>query len=60
MPEKFISNQTLLDSFSSIIRDKNYDSLHVIADFDRTLTYNFVDGVERPSFISVLRSENIL
>jgi len=36
------------------------DSLHVVADFDRTLTQSFVNGKETPSLISVLRSEGIL
>lgn len=32
----------------------------MITDFDRTLTTHRVDGEERPSLISVLRSQNIL
>lgn len=36
------------------------DSLHVLADFDRTLTKNFVDWEEKPSLVSVLRREWIL
>ena len=31
--------------------------MHILADFDRTLTKNFVDGEKRPSIVSVLRSE---
>ena len=53
----------LLDAFELLeqaIIDGGPKNLHVIADFDRTLTKNFIDGVERPSLISVLRSENIL
>ena len=34
--------------------------LHVLADFDRTLTYSFVKGEEVPSMISILRKENYL
>jgi len=37
-----------------------YDNLHILADFDRTLTKNFVDGEEKPSLVSVLRREWIL
>lgn len=36
------------------------DRIHVLADFDRTLTKNFVAGEEKPSLISVLRKEKIL
>lgn len=35
-------------------------NLHVLADFDRTLTKNFVDGEEKPSLVSVLRKKWIL
>lgn len=34
--------------------------LHILADFDRTLTKNFVKWKEKPSLVSVLRSEWIL
>ena len=37
-----------------------HSNLHVLADFDRTLTKNFVGGKEKPSLVSVLRSEGIL
>ncbi len=57
-------SQTILsDDFESLkqsILEGWVKNIHVIADFDRTLTKNFVNGVERPSLISVLRSENIL
>ena len=36
------------------------ENLHILADFDRTLTKAFLDGKSRPSLISVLRSEWIL
>lgn len=35
-------------------------NFHVVADFDRTLTKAFVNGVALPSIISVLRNENYL
>ncbi|MFA5173701.1 MAG: hypothetical protein WC438_00805 [Candidatus Pacearchaeota archaeon] len=36
------------------------DKLHVISDFDRTLTKAFVNGEKFPSIISILRAENYL
>lgn len=38
-----------------------FDNLHIISDFDRTLTHAFIDGGEQvPSLISVLRDEDCL
>lgn len=37
-----------------------HDKIHILADFDRTLTKNFVGGQEKPSLVSVLRHEWIL
>lgn len=37
-----------------------HDKIHVLADFDRTLTKNFFDWEEKPSLVSVLRREWIL
>lgn len=39
------------------IQDQWIDKLHILADFDRTLTKHFVDWEKRPSIVSVLRSE---
>ena len=39
---------------------KGYGNLHVISDFDRTLTYGFIDGKKTPSIISILRDGNYL
>jgi len=36
------------------------EKMHILTDFDRTLTKAFVDWKSRPSLISVLRSEKIL
>ncbi|MCX6781737.1 MAG: haloacid dehalogenase-like hydrolase [Candidatus Magasanikbacteria bacterium] len=44
---------------SSII-SAGKEKLHVLADFDRTLTRAFVDGNKIPSLISLLRSNNCL
>ena len=38
-----------------------FDNLHIISDFDRTLTHAFIEGGEQvPSLISVLRDEDYL
>lgn len=37
-----------------------YENIHILSDFDRTLTYHLVDGKKRPSIVSVLRSEGYL
>lgn len=42
------------------IRRGGPDRLHVLADFDRTLTYNTVDGERKPSLIAILRREKYL
>lgn len=42
------------------IRSDGKDDLHVLADFDRTLTYGSIDGVKTPSIISLLRDGNHL
>ncbi len=42
------------------IKDDGMDKLHVIADFDRTLTKTFVNGKKIPSLISILRDHNYL
>ncbi|MDO8141470.1 MAG: hypothetical protein Q6358_08230 [Candidatus Brocadiales bacterium] len=43
----------------SFFRDGS-SNIHVLADFDRTLTYAFVDGEKIPSIISVLRDGTYL
>lgn len=43
--------QTILDAF----RRDGASSLHVLSDFDRTLTYGAVGGIKTPSLISLLR-----
>lgn len=48
--------QDIIEQIQSQWRDK----VHVLSDFDRTLTKCYVDGVKVSSIISLLRSENIL
>ncbi len=42
------------------IKKDGPEKLHILADFDRTLTKAFVNGKKIPSLISVLRDENYL
>lgn len=47
---------TLQESWSEVFQDGT-EKVHVIADFDGTLTQEYYDGKRRPSIISVLRDE---
>jgi 5'-nucleotidase len=61
MAEVIISNPSYFESTKKAIIEAGADNLHVIADFDRTLTYAHSKTGERiPSLISVLRNENYL
>ncbi|HDP74138.1 MAG TPA: hypothetical protein ENN46_04270 [Candidatus Woesearchaeota archaeon] len=42
------------------IKKDGYQKLHVLSDFDRTLTYGTVNGKKTPSIISMLRDGNHL
>jgi cytosolic 5'-nucleotidase 3 len=42
------------------IRRGGAEKLHVLADFDRTLTHSIVDGKRKSSLIAILRRENYL
>lgn len=55
-----ISNQKNLDLFSLSLKNKWLESLHIVSDFDKTLTKAFSKWKKRPSIISILRSENYL
>lgn len=37
-----------------------FSNLHILSDFDKTLTREFIDWEKRPSLISILRRQNIL
>jgi len=37
------------------IKHAGHNNLHVLSDFDRTLTYGAIDGIKTPSIISMLR-----
>lgn len=60
MNNKIYSNEESFNKTLSNIKQDWYDKLHVLADFDNTLTKRFVNGKRTTSIISVLRSEWIL
>ena len=51
-----IPNHKKLEKLKEQISKEGVEKLHVLADFDRTLTYAFVRGEKIPSIISILRS----
>ena len=55
-----IQNPKRLEEIKKAISEGGAEKLHVISDFDRTLTYSSVDGERRPSLIFVLRSGDYL
>ena len=55
-----VSNPENLEKIKSEIKKKGYERLHVLSDFDRTLTYGAVNGIKTPSIISLLRDGNHL
>ncbi|MEI6426124.1 MAG: hypothetical protein WCO66_02105 [Candidatus Absconditabacteria bacterium] len=50
-----ISNHEEVEKKIKKIKESGYELLHILADFDRTLTYGTVDGIKTPSIISMLR-----
>lgn len=58
--KKIIPNEKELNRLLSIFKEEGAQSLYVVSDFDRTLTYGTVDGVDTPSIISLLRDGNHL
>jgi 5'-nucleotidase len=55
-----IPNQERLDSLIKNFKEQGKDKIHVLADFDRTLTKCFVGDEKITSLISILRKENLL
>jgi 5'-nucleotidase len=49
-----------LEKIKAAFSKEGHKKIHVITDFDRTLTKSFVNGKEVPSIIAVLREENYL
>lgn len=60
MENIIIPHQEYTEKIISKIISQGKENLHVLADFDRTLTKAYVNGEKTPSIISVLRNENYL
>jgi len=60
MEQIVISDNERLEEIKVAIKKDGAERLHVLADFDRTLTTAFVDGKSVPSLISILRDGNYL
>lgn len=58
--EVHLTNQEKLKETIEKMKADGPDRLHVLADFDRTLTMAHVDGKSVPSMISILRDGNYL
>lgn len=59
-PNISIANQKLLDEKIKTIQDQGRDALHVISDFDRTLTKCFYNGDKISPSVSFIRSGGYL
>ncbi len=60
MEQIVISNPEKLDEKIEKFKKEGISRIHVISDFDRTLTNAFVNGEKISSIISILRDENYL
>lgn len=58
--EIIIPNKEKFEKIKVEMKEAGFDKLHVLADFDRTLTYGVIDGKKTPSIISLLRDGNHL
>lgn len=57
---KHISNQLQFDRKLSSIKKSSAENLHILTDFDRTLTKAFVEGEKSPTVIAQIRNGNYL
>lgn len=60
MENIIISNLKQLEKLKKSISKGGVEKLHILADFDRTLTTAFIDGKSTPSLVSILRDGNYL
>lgn len=60
MKNVVIKNPEKLEKLEERFRKDGVGTIHVLSDFDRTLTTAFVDGKAMPSIISILRDGNYL
>lgn len=57
MENVFVVNQRKVETLKQKIREKEFNSFHVLADFDRTLTLAKQNGHRIPSVIAILRED---
>jgi len=50
-----VSNPESFDKIKKIFSETSKNNIHVIADFDRTLTFGGLDGKRNPSLIALIR-----
>lgn len=60
MENIIIVDKQKFEKILSNIKKDWYNKLHILSDFDKTLTKEFIDWEKRPSLISILRRQNIL
>jgi 5'-nucleotidase len=60
MENVIIFNPKVLEEKIKKFKEQGQDKIHVLADFDRTFTYAYINGEKIPSAISILRKESIL
>lgn len=60
MNDIVIPNKENFDKIKSKFIKDSSSKLHIVSDFDRTLTKTFVNGIKVPSMISILRDDNYL
>ena len=60
MKNILISNPRKLEKLKKSISKDGVKKLHILADFDRTMTRAFINGENTPSLISILRDGNYL
>ncbi len=60
MKKIIISDKNKYEEIIGNISAWGFSNLHILSDFDKTLTKEFIDWEKRPSLISILRRQNIL
>lgn len=60
MENVIISNPIEFEKKKQELKKDGKEKLHILTDFDRTLTKAFIDGEKTPSVISILRNENCI
>ena len=58
MAKTIISNELLLQKKISKLKEDGTNNLHVVSDFDKTLTTAFVDGKKATSSFILIRESN--